>query len=542
MRQTLLLALASFFLFGCTQTKQADLVIHNAIIYTLDDAFSTAEAIAIKDGKVVEVGAEHQILNAYAAKEKVDARQAVVFPGWIDAHSHFLGYALQQDRVDLIGTASYDEVVQRIQAYIESHDSKWVLGRGWDQNDWEQKEFPTNDTLNKLFPNHFIALKRVDGHAILVTDNVLELAEIDASTIISGGKVLMKDDQPTGVLIDAAADAIDEIIPDQELSTKANAMINAQASLFEHGLTSVCDAGLKTNEVALIDSLHRSGDLKVRVYAMYSASKELLTNMMSYEIMTDKLTARSIKVYADGALGSRGARLLEPYADDTNNLGLVITPQDSVSQWAEACYKANFQLNVHCIGDGANRMVLDAMGQVLNGTNDRRWRIEHAQVVHPEDREKFGRFNILPSMQPTHTTSDMYWAEERLGDHRIHYAYCLRSLMKENGLIPLGTDFPVEGIDPLATFYAATARKDAEGYPPGGFGPEESLSREEAMRGMTIWAALANFEEETRGSLEPGKFADLVMVDRDLISCEESEILETEVLKTWLGGELVYEK
>jgi len=233
---------------------------------------------------------------------------------------------------------------------------------------------------------------------------------------------------------------------------------------------------------------------------------------------------------------------LEPYADDTNNLGLVITPQDSVSQWAEACYKANFQLNVHCIGDGANRMVLDAMGQVLNGTNDRRWRIEHAQVVHPEDREKFGRFNILPSMQPTHTTSDMYWAEERLGDHRIHYAYCLRSLMKENGLIPLGTDFPVEGIDPLATFYAATARKDAEGYPPGGFGPEESLSREEAMRGMTIWAALAKFEEETRGSLEPGKFADLVMVNRDLISCEESEILETEVLKTWLGGELVYEK
>ncbi|GAB5540089.1 MAG: hypothetical protein Salg2KO_21920 [Salibacteraceae bacterium] len=260
------------------------------------------------------------------------------------------------------------------------------------------------------------------------------------------------------------------------------------------------------------------------------------------KIETDRLKATSIKVYADGALGSRGARLLKPYSDDSLNRGYVITSKDSIKKWAVACKQASFQLCVHCIGTEANRATLDAMGEVLGGTNDRRWRIEHAQVVHPDDREKFGRYNILPSMQPTHATSDMYWVESRLGRNRMQWAYSLQSLKNQNGLIPLGTDFPVESIDPLNTFYAATVRKDPNQYPENGFIMEEGLTREEALKGMTIWAAIASFDDHLKGSIEAGKYADFVILDRDLLTCEEDNILSTKVLETWIHGERVYKK
>ncbi|MEQ9187971.1 MAG: amidohydrolase [Cryomorphaceae bacterium] len=528
-------------LLGCSEQEHVDLIIHNATIYTVDDAFSKAEAVAIKDGKIVEVGAEHQIMNAYVAKEVVDARQGFLYPGLIDAHAHILGYAIERQRLDLTGTKSFDEVLDRISDYIAKVNSKWVQGRGWDQNDWEAKEFPTNDTLSTLFPDHYVALKRVDGHAYFVSDNVLQLAGIDGTTTVEGGKIILSNGKPTGVLIDGAMQLVKDITPKPDKEFKSTALLNAQQKCFEAGLTSVCDAGLDVEDVALIDSLHQHG-LKIRVYAMYSAAPELMDNMAQYSIQTNRLTAKSIKVYADGALGSRGAKLLQPYVDDTLNSGLMITPSDSIRQWAEACFKAGFQLNVHCIGDGANRATLDVMGDVLKGTNDRRWRIEHAQVVHPDDRAKFGQFTILPSMQPTHATSDMYWAEKRLGADRISHAYALRSLMLQNGMIPLGTDFPVENISPIATFFAATVRRDGEGFPPGGFNSEEKLSREEALRGMTIWAAVANFEEASRGSIEVGKFADVVLMDRDLMKCDENEILGTKILRTWLNGELVHEQ
>ncbi len=526
---------------GCNELKEADLIIHNATIYTVDDAFSLAEAVAVKDGKIIAVGAEHEILNAYTATEVMDARHGFIYPGFIDAHSHILGYAIENQRLNLIGTKSFDEVVDRIKSYSESVDSKWIMGRGWDQNDWEDHAFPTNDTLQQLFPDHFIALKRVDGHAYLVSDNVLDLAQISEETQIDGGKVLLSNGKPTGVLIDEAMRLVKAVVPKPDAQFKSTALLTAQANCFAAGLTSVCAGGLSVEDVQLLDSLHQE-DLKIRVYAMYSAAPELMDGMGKLAKKTERLTAKSIKVYADGALGSRGAKLLEPYSDDTSNTGLMISPKDSISQWANACFGAGFQLNVHCIGDGANRFTLDAMGEVLGGTNDRRWRIEHAQVVHPEDRTKFGAFNILPSMQPTHATSDMYWAEDRLGKQRIHHAYALKSLMLQNGLIPLGTDFPVEDISPIATFFAATVRTDREGFPEGGFNPEEALTREEALRGITIWPAIANFEDESRGSIELGKFADLVLLDRDLLQCDAEAILSTAVLKTWLNGELVHEQ
>jgi predicted amidohydrolase YtcJ len=282
--------------------------------------------------------------------------------------------------------------------------------------------------------------------------------------------------------------------------------------------------------------------LTIRINAMYSAKSEFLNDYSALGIKTESLTAKTIKVYCDGALGSRGARLIDEYSDDSSSYGFFITPPDSIAKWAKMCNEAGFQLAVHCIGTAGNQVTLNEMAKVLGGTNDKRWRIEHAQVVHPEDRAKFGEFNILPSMQPTHATSDMYWAEKRLGSNRITWAYSLKSLMDQNGMVPLGTDFPVEGISPLNTFYSAVFRSDIEGYPEGGFNMDEALTREQALKGMTIWAAISSFNDEIKGSLELGKLADFVILDKDILNCEKEAILGAEIIATYISGQSVYEK
>lgn len=532
--------LALGFLVGCTPSEQVDLIVRNANIYTVNDQFEKAEAFAVKDGRFIAIGAEHEILNKYSAPMVYDAKRAFVYPGLVDAHSHLMGYGIELQRLNLVGTQSFDEVIENIQTYIAENDVEWVLGRGWDQNDWANKSFPHTDTLAQLFPDHYIALKRIDGHAYMVSPNVIALAGISGSEDIPGGKVVSgTDGKPTGILIDAAMERINEVIPAVAAEQKIKGLQRAQEALLAAGLTSVCDAGLSIEDIQLIDSLQPSL-LKLRVYAMYAASKEVYNRLSELGVQTDHLNARSVKLYADGALGSRGAYLLEPYADDAANRGLLITPEDSIMSWAKRCYNNDFQLNVHCIGDAANRAVLKTMGKVLQGTNDRRWRIEHAQVVHPEDRALFGALNILPSMQPTHATSDMAWAKERLGD-RLNYAYNLERLKNENGMIPLGTDFPVESIEPIKTFYAAVVRKNEAGEPKEGFQMEEALSRQDALKGITIWPALANFDEEKYGSIEVGKLADFVVLNRDLLSCSEEDILSTKVLATWIQGEQLYD-
>lgn len=532
--------IALSFLMACTPSEQVDLIVRNANVYTVNDQFETAEALAVKDGRFIAIGAEHEILNKYSADQVYDAKRAYIYPGFVDAHSHLLGYGIELQRLNVVGTQSFDEVIEAIRAYISENEVTWVLGRGWDQNDWPEQDFPNADTLSQLFPNHFIALKRIDGHAYLASPNVLELAGIVGKEEIPGGKVVVDDaGKPTGILIDAAMERINAVIPPVQRSQKIKGLQLAQEQLLAAGLTSVCDAGLSIEDINLIDSLQPE-ELRLRIYAMYAASEQVYDELGSLGIQTDHLRAKSVKLYADGALGSRGAYMLEPYTDDTTNRGLLITPEDSIRSWAKRCYDVNFQLNVHCIGDASNRAVLKAMGSVLQGTNDRRWRIEHAQVVHPEDRSMYGSYNVLPSMQPTHATSDMLWADERLGD-RIAYAYNLKSLKEENGLIPLGTDFPVEGIEPIQTYYAAVVRKNETGIPEGGFQMEEALSRADALKGITIWAAIANFEEEKYGSIDVGKFADFVVLNRDLLNCSEDDILSTKVLSTWIQGEQLYE-
>lgn len=519
------------------------MVIHNAKIYSMDPMGNTFEAMAIKDGRILELGAERQILNRYKADTVIDARTMPIYPGFIDAHCHFLGYGKSLQNVNLMGTKSFVEVLQRAQTHAKSHKEGWLQGRGWDQNDWDIQEYPNNNALDSIFPNRPVLLRRVDGHAAIANSIALELAGISSDTSIEGGEILMSNGELTGVLIDNAVDLVIDVIPEMSTEMQTRALLEAQTNCFEVGLTTCDDAGLDVEDVELIQSLQESDHLKMRFYVMLSDDSLNFDHYLSSgPLKTDLLNVSSFKFYADGSLGSRGACLLSPYADmiHPNQTGFLLSDEDHFKRRAYELYEAGFQMNTHCIGDSANRLILDIYAEVLGGTNDRRWRIEHAQVVHKADISKFSQYSIIPSIQPTHATSDMYWAEQRLGRNRVRRAYAYQELKNQLGMVALGTDFPVEGISPINTFYAAVVRKDHADYPEGGYQVENALTREEALKGMTIWSALANFEENEKGSLEVGKFADFVVLDRDLMKVLDTQILETKVFMTVVGGEVVY--
>ena len=525
---------------GCGfQSETVDVVVHNARVVTLDPMGTVGQAVAIRDGRIVEVGAERAILNRYRASQVVDAAQATIYPGWMDAHAHLLAYGLGLAEVDLVGTKSWEEVLERVSL---GRGEEWLVGRGWDQNDWEVAEFPTRAVLDSAFPDRPVVLQRIDGHALIANAAALAAAGVTGSSEFEGGEVVLDAaGEPTGVLVDAAAEALLAVVPPPDSMTKVAALMAAEERLVAVGLATVVDAGLSVEDIALIDAMHRSGDLRLRVVAM--ASDEPATWDWFREhgtLVTDRLVARSVKFYLDGALGSRGAALNDPYADRPDWKGLVLLDSAAFGERLEWCAELGLQAATHAIGDRAMDLALNLYGQVLQGTNDRRWRIEHAQVLGNRNLEAMRDFSVIPSVQPTHATSDMYWAGERLGRNRVRRAYAYRDLMEANGLVALGTDFPVEGVDPRATWYAATARMDANGHPAGGFQPEQGLTAEEALRGMTLWAAIANFQEEGLGTIEPGKWADLTVVDRDLVKASAEEGRTAEVLGTMVAGEWLY--
>ncbi len=522
--------------FGCK--KNVDLIIYNANIYTVDDNFNVAEAVAIKNGLFYDIG-ENDILKKYNTKESLDLNGSTVLPGLIDAHCHFYGLGLNQQEIDLVGTKSFDEILFKLKS--QSVENKTVIkARGWDQNDWDIKEFPNKDQLDVLFPNTPVVLERIDGHAYLVNQKALDMAQISTATKSNNGTLLKKNGKLTGVLIDGPMSLIDNVIPELSKTEKIQALLDAEKICFKNGLTTVDDAGLSKEIILLIDSLQNKKDLKMRIYAMISNSEKNLDYFLNRKpIKTEKLNVRSVKVYGDGALGSRGATLKFPYHDDKKNYGKLVTDPESLKKLASRIADANFQMNTHAIGDSTVKLLLNTYSKVLEKKVDPRWRIEHSQIIDLQDMEGFSN-KILPSVQPTHATSDMYWAEDRVGPSRIDGAYSYKALLNESNVIGLGTDFPVEKVNPFHTFYAAVARKDLSGYPDEGFQFQNALSREETLKGMTIWAAYLNFEEGEKGSIEKNKFADFIIIDRDIMKVDIKKAANTTVLKTYLSGELVY--
>lgn len=526
-------------LYACSEEKQnVDTIVVNANIYTVNNEFRKAEAFAIKEGKFIEVGTSETITSKYASDDTIDANGKTIVPGFIDAHCHFLGLGLDQLDVDLVGTKSFEDVLKRVLDFQNGKQQNYIVGRGWDQNDWEDKTFPNKKLLDKLFPDTPVALIRIDGHATLCNQAALDLGSITIDTKVDGGEVVIENGELTGVLVDNAVTSVWNNWPGSGYTREdfVEALMVAQDMCFDLGLTTVDDAGLDQYAIELIDSLHQTGDLKIRVYAMVSYNEKNVDYYLKKGIIkTDRLNVRSFKFYADGALGSRGAMLREPYSDKPNHFGLMVTNLETFNRNAERIANSEYQMNTHAIGDSANHLVLQTYNKVLNGRLNRRWRVEHAQVVSQEDFDLYK--NVMPSIQPTHATSDMYWAEDRLGSERVKGAYAYKKLLNAYGKVALGTDFPVERVSPFLTFYAAVARQDMEQYPEGGFQKENGLTREETLKGMTIWAAYSNFEEHEKGSIEAGKFADFIVLDKDIMTVNQNEIPNIKVEQTFINGE-----
>ena len=530
-----------FFLavfFNSCQDK-VDLIVHNATVYSLGDIRGKVTAFVVDKGKFVAVGGD-ELIDNYDAKKVLDLQKLPVYPAFIDSHCHFLKLGLSLQQLDLRGTRSFEEVLIRVQGYSKNKKLKAIIGRGWDQNDWKDKSLPNKSKLDSLFPDIPVALRRIDGHALLVNQKALDMAGINEKTKIEGGTIIKNNGRLSGVLVDSPISLVTSILPKPSLNEQIKALKDAEKIAFENGLTTVSIAGIDKDEIYLIDSLQKTGELNIRVYAMISNNKNNMDYFLSNgPIRTDKLNVRSFKVYADGALGSRGAALKAPYSDLKSHKGEFITPKDSLERLAYMLSTTPFQMNTHAIGDDANRTILEAYNKALVFSNDPRWRIEHAQVIDTADMSLFNR-KIIPSVQPTHATSDMYWAEERVGSSRLNGAYAYKKLLDMSGRISLGTDFPVEEVSPLLTFFAAVARQDKDLFPEGGYLNKNKLSRIEALSGMTKWGAYANFEEDQKGSIEVGKVADFIILDRDIMSIKESNILKTRVVATLLNGNIVY--
>lgn len=534
--------------------RPADLVLTNGRIYTVDVTMPIASALAVLGDRVVFVGSdvEARALTGSATRV-IDLRGNTVIPGIIDAHAHLLGLGTSLRRVNLVGAESYEEVIARVTEWAKTVKAgEWIVGRGWDQNRWPVKEFPTHDALSRALPNNPVALTRVDGHALLANAKAMELAGIDSRTRDpAGGRIIRgASGAPSGVFVDNAEELIAKAIPEASREEKRMAIVAAIAEANRWGLVGIHDAGQSPATIEIYEELAKAGNFNLRNYVMLSDPGDLGTAARNSYLMRGpqsglfggRLWTRAIKLYADGALGSRGAALLAPYSDERTNSGLLVSQPEHITLLAEMGLRRGFQVNVHAIGDRGNRIALDAFESALRRvpTANHRFRVEHAQVISEQDIPRFARLGVIPSMQATHQTSDMRWAETRVGPQRIRGAYAWRSLLNTGVIIPNGTDFPVEEVNPLLTFHAAVSRQDPEGAPPGGWYPEQRMTRQEALQSITIWPAYAGFQESVMGSITPGKYADFVIFDRDIMQVPESEILSARVLSTWMGGKQVY--
>ena len=526
------------WLFSSCQNK-VDLLIHNGNIYTMGNLIPKATSFVIDDGKFVDVGGE-ELLEKYNAKRVLDLKSLPVYPGLIDSHCHFLSLGLSLQQVDLFGSKSFEEVLDRVNRFSTKRELRVIIGRGWDHNVWMDKKLPNKKELDSLYPNTPVALRSIDGHAMLVNQKALDLAGINKETKISGGEIIKQNDKLTGLLIDSPMRLVNEVLPQPTKKQKIKALLNAEQIAFANGLTTVAVAGIDKDDIFLIDSLQKEKLLHIRIYAMISNSRENLEYFLkSGTYKTDKLNVRSFKIYADDKLGSKGEALKKSYNGLASRKVSFITSKDSIEALAYKLATTPFQMNTHAIGDAANKIVLEAYKKALVLSDDPRWRLENAQIIDTSDISLFN-FKILPSIQPTYSTSDMYWAENRLGKNRLLGAHSYKKLLQQSGSIALGTDFPFEDLNPFKTFYAATVGKDNNQFSDEVYLSENKLSPIDALKGMTIWGAYENFEDKEKGSIEIGKVADFIILDRDIIRVNHRKILKTRVVATLLDGEIVY--
>ena len=534
------LLLMGVLLVSCNMKKEVDLIVLNAVVYTVNNDFDKQSAFAVRDGRFVELGSTDEILSKYKSGSVIDLEGKAVYPGFIDAHSHFMGYAVNLQNADLTGLDSENAVMEKLKEHRDAYPSEWLVGRGWDQNRWPEKKFPNKKQLDEIFPDIPVVLVRIDGHAVWVNSEAMRRLGVKPGDVrIVKEEAFEQNGEFTGVFIENAADLFRSAVPQPSIESMERLLETAQRNCFAVGLTMVTDAGIDKASILLLDSLQKQDRLKIRVDAWMNPD-EVTMSYFKVPYRTERLNVSAVKLYADGALGSRGALLLEPYSDDSKIRGVTTNSESYIRSICEKALNSGLQVATHCIGDSANRLMLRIYGDFLKGANDLRWRIEHAQIVDQEDVSLFAKYCVIPSVQPTHATSDMHWATERIGD-RIRNAYAYKFLMNQLGWIPSGTDFPIENISPIYTFYAAAVRKDLQGFPENGFQPENALTREEALKSVTRWAAQASFSEKEVGSIEAGKYADFVVLDRDIMLADEQEIPQTKVVHTYIQGEKVHE-
>ncbi len=533
-----------------TRPAPADLIVTNARVYTADEARPLVEAFAVRDGRIAFVGSKSEVSALRGANTRiVDAGGKTVIPGMVDAHGHFGGLAQKLRAVDLVGTKSYDEVVARVAAKAKTTPKgAWIEGRGWDQNAWGDTRFPTHEKLTAAVPDNPVVLTRVDGHATLVNAAAMKLAGLTAASKDPTGGKIQRDAQgnPTGVLVDNAKEIVGSKVPDPSVAETRAALKDAIDVMHRWGLVGVHDAGASRGLIDLYEQMAAAKELNLRLYVMIGDDSAALAHYMQVgprsALYDGQLWVRAIKLYADGAMGSRGAALLEPYSDDPNNTGLLLSAPAHIREVAERALRAGFQVNTHAIGDRGNRVVLDAYEAALKTvpTADHRFRVEHAQILNYDDIPRFAQLGVIPSMQASHQTSDMYWIGKRLGPTRVLGAYAWRSLINSGVVVPNGSDFPVEEVNPLISFHAAIARQDAHDWPAGGWFPEQRMTREEALRSMTLWPAYAAFQEKEMGSITTGKYADFVLLDQDIMRVPPELVLNTNVIATYIAGREVY--
>ena len=549
---SLALALVATTPAAAQTARPADLIVINARIYTVDDSRPVVSAMAVRDGRVAFSGSVREAMSLKGATTRVvDLKGRTIIPGMVDAHAHLLGLGQSLASVNLVGTRSYDDVIARVTARAKGVPAgTWIIGRGWDQNQWGDTRFPTHDALTRAFPNNPVYLQRVDGHAELANAAAMKAAGITLATRDPAGGRLERtaSGEPTGVFVDNAMALVGRVIPPSTRDENRQAIRAAIAESQKWGLVGLHDAGESRATIDLVEEMAKAGEIPFRLYMMIGDDSAAVAHYLARGpqsgLYDNHLWIRSIKLYADGALGSRGAALLEPYSDDAKNTGLLLTPPAHLQDVATRALRAGFQVNTHAIGDRGNRIVLDAYEAALKAvpTADHRFRVEHAQIINHDDIPRFADLGVIPSMQAVHQTSDMYWAGARLGQTRLLGAYPWRSLMNAGVVIPNGSDAPVESINPLFSFHSAVSRQDADNWPAGGWFPEQKMTREEALKSMTIWPAFAAFQESTMGSLTPGKLADFVILDRDIMTVADRDILGTAILATYIGGKVVYER